>query len=424
MNSNAMANVPGYQAKLAEHQNRIQRAGNISGGEEVARFNALADTNQFRATSKIMSMLSGINGPTNFSPNANQGVAPAAAAVSANPAAGNLSLKDPHVLQQGGGAGHTPDASGRAAAASGPSTTAVRGGTSPGNTGNGGAAGSGPAAPASGPGDLQARLDRLTNNSLPNYEADKQKIANGTAGVGQGIADQKDAVQSASAVISPEQVRDTFHREVGTVKSGFAGAGMAWGDFEKAHPYMAAGIEAGVTMLPVMRAAGGLKKLYDVSAAAKKGWQGVQAAKAGVSTAAKEMARLEGAFKSPNGALLGGKKVLDARQVANLGFKSTDDFLEAYGKAGANVIKAEKDLLRSAETYSQKFGASVGKDGLPADATFGFVAQNATRQAVATGKAAGGAGLLELSKYEANIHRQEVMHNQEMEDLRRGVRGR
>ena len=136
------------------------------------------------------------------------------------------------------------------------------------------------------------------------------------------------------------------------------------------------------------------------------------------------MARLESAFKSPNGALLGGKKALDARQVANLGFKSTDDFLEAYGKAGANVIKAEKDLLRSAETYSQKFGASVGKDGLPGDATFGFVAQNATRQAVATGKAAGGAGLLELSKYEANIHRQEVMHNQEMEDLRRGVRGR
>ncbi|WP_431798240.1 conjugal transfer protein TraG N-terminal domain-containing protein (plasmid) [Cupriavidus metallidurans] len=425
MNDNAMPNVPGYQAKLAQHQNRVQRAGNISGAGYVAIFNALVDTNQFQAASKIMSMLSGINGPTNFSPNANQGVAPAAAAVASNPAAGSLSLKDPHVLQQGGaGAGHAPDASGRATAASGPSTMAIPGGTSPRNPGNGAAAGSGPAAPASGPGDLQARLDRLTNNSLPNFEADKQKITDGTAGVGQGIADQKEAVQSASAVISPEQVRDTFHREVGTVKSGFAGAGMAWGDFEKAHPYMAAGIEAGVTMLPVMRAAGGLKKLYDVSAAAKKGWQGVQAAKAGVSTAAKEMARLEGAFKSPNGALLGGKKVLDARQVANLGFKSSDDFLEAYGKAGANVIKAEKDLLRSAETYSQKFGASVGKDGLPGDATFGFVAQNATRQAVATGKAAGGAGLLELSKYEANIHRQEVMHNQEMEDLRRGVRGR
>ncbi|WP_425953163.1 conjugal transfer protein TraG N-terminal domain-containing protein [Ralstonia pseudosolanacearum] len=427
---NELANNQEYQSRLQAERTRLQRAGNITGSEEVARFNALEDMKDFKTTASVMSSLSGINGPSKFDPTANKNVAPAAGAVSGNPAEAPLSLKDPHVLGRTGGAGSPQSSGGGGTPSAGTVASHHGAAASPGAARKADAPGTSTApqsavpSPSGGASDLQDRVNRLAAESTPNFDASKDAIAARTAGVSQAISDQKATIDDSSPVITPEQVRDTFHREVGTVESGLKGAGMAWGDFEKAHPYMAAGIEAGLTLLPVGRAIGGAAKLYRLSGAARKGWEGVQAAKAGVTAAGKEMARLESAFTSPNGALLGGKKVLDAQRVANLGFKSTEDFVEAYSKAGANVIKAEKELATKAGTYAKDFGASTGANGLPKDATFGFIAQNATRQAVAVGKVSGGAGWLELSKYEANIHRQEMMHSQEIAELRRSVRGR
>ncbi|WP_432263220.1 conjugal transfer protein TraG N-terminal domain-containing protein [Cupriavidus sp. TMH.W2] len=467
---NQLANNQDYQTRLDAERTRLQRAGNIRGSEEVARFNALEGMRDFRTTAAVMSSLSGISGPSKFDASANKNVAPAANAVAANPADTPLSLKSPHVLNKSAPAPELPSGNGTEQGMGTPVSLASTGGTgaqppvtrTPASlTSTGGTGGqspvtgtrvSAPAAHASpaiqaqphrdqaapsgvaaansaggSPGDmnnLHARVGRLASNSIPDFDGAREATAAKTAGAPQAISDQKQAIEDSSPVISPEQVRNTFHREVDTVANSFKGAGMAWNDFEKAHPYMAAGIEAAVTMMPVGRAIGGAAKLYKLSGAARKGWEGVQAAKAGVTTAGKEMARLESAFTSPNGALLGGKKALDANRVANLGFKSTEEFVEAYGKAGANVIKAEKELATKAGAYAKDFGASMGKDGLPKDATLGFIAQNASRQAVAVGKTSGGAGLLELSKYEANIHRQEMIHNQEVQELRRGVRGR
>lgn len=376
----------------------------------------------------VLSMLSGVSAPKDFDANANQNVGAAANAVPADPSRRALSLRDPHVL-----AHSAPSPSGGASApGSGPTATGRGSGPAarqPANHRVAPTRAAAPSAPTAGGSpanmnDLQSRVNALAANSIPDFDAHRAELGAKTGGVDQAIADQRADLGASVPVLSAEQVQDVFHREVGTVQNALAGAGMAYGDFEQAHPVLAAGIEIGMTMIPAVRLASGGMKVLKLSRVAQEGWKGVEAAKAGVSAALKEKTAMEAAFTSKNGALLGGGRTLDARRVADMGFKSTDEFLDAYAKAGKNVIGAEKHLAETATDYTKKFGASLGEGGLPKDATIGFVAKNASSQVASAGKSAGGAAWLSMSKYEANVHQQELEHEKEVRDLRKGVRGR
>ncbi|AET95497.1 hypothetical protein BSFA1_82140 (plasmid) [Burkholderia sp. SFA1] len=422
-------NDSGYHARYEAARGQVARAGDIRGGEELARFMALAGhKGGMVGAATVLSMLSGVSAPKDFDANANQNVGAAANAVPADPSRRALSLRDPHVL-----AHSAPSPSGGASApGSGPTATGRGSGPAarqPANHRVAPTRAAAPSAPTAGGSpanmnDLQSRVNALAANSIPDFDAHRAELGAKTGGVDQAIADQRADLGASVPVLSAEQVQDVFHREVGTVQNALAGAGMAYGDFEQAHPVLAAGIEIGMTMIPAVRLASGGMKVLKLSRVAQEGWKGVEAAKAGVSAALKEKTAMEAAFTSKNGALLGGGRTLDARRVADMGFKSTDEFLDAYAKAGKNVIGAEKHLAETATDYTKKFGASLGEGGLPKDATIGFVAKNASSQVASAGKSAGGAAWLSMSKYEANVHQQELEHEKEVRDLRKGVRGR
>ncbi|MCS3805829.1 conjugal transfer mating pair stabilization protein TraG [Chromobacterium alkanivorans] len=408
------ANNQNYLARLGTERTRLARAGDIRNGEDVARFNALEGMGEWQTTASVLSMLSGINGPSKFDAEANRGVAPAANAVATDPSQSPLMLRDPHVIAEkpaappAPGAGHhMPPSHGSKKA-----IPAVGGQNVPSTTGDQ----QRPDAHVPNKEVLETRSRQLANKVMPSFDGEMAAVQGQLSNADEKIKAAQERVHDHNAILQPEQIRDSISLKPFT--NAVAGLGMKWQQFEQEHPVIAGGIETALTVIPAVRAGGALLKLGRAGSSA---WASVEASKEGVRMAGKEVVRLSSAIRTEGSALTGMRQVVDPRRVAELGFRNEGEFLKAYESAQSTLMAAEKGVLTKAQAFAKEYGAKLGKDNLPQDASLQFIAGKTSHQAVGVARSSAPGAVLQLAQYESQLRRQDIQVAQNTVQLHRSL---
>lgn len=413
------ANNQNYLARLGTERTRLARAGDIRNVEDVAKFNALEGMGEWQTTASVLSMLSGINGPSKFGAEVNRGVAPAAHAVAADPSQSPLTLRDPHVIAEKPAASSAPGAGHHIPPSHGNKKASPAAGVK--NMPSANFSDDQQRQDTHSPNKevLETRSHQLSNKVMPGFDGEMAAVKGQLSNADEKIKAAQEQVQNHDAILKPEQIRDSISLKPFT--NAVAGLGMKWQQFEQEHPVIAGGIETALTVIPAVRTGGALLKLGRAGSTA---WASVEASKEGVRIAGKEVVRLSSAVRTEGSALTGMRQVVDPRRVTELGFRSEGEFLKVYESAQSNLLAAEKGVLTKAQAFAKEYGAKLGKDNLPQDASLQFIAGKTSRQAAGIARSSAPGAALQLAQYESQLRRQEIQVAQNTEQLHRALPGK